>query len=243
MMRLSAGGRLKDIAVVLLAMGLIGGGVLVKREMLGRTTAQPGEELMYFPSGKFVRQTALGQEATLADVAWLRAVQYYGHHRLTDRKYEMIGHVSDVVTTLDPQFIQAYVFGALVLSQDAGKPYEGLALLRKGMRHNPDNWFLAFETGFIYYVALRDYRSAGRYFSLSSRLPDAPEFTSRFAAFVEEKAGRTETALKLWEEVAAATENQYIKQIAEEKIEKLKAELERKTHDEGVESLRRVRKL
>jgi tetratricopeptide (TPR) repeat protein len=241
--KLSAGGRLRDVAVLLLAIGLTCGGVLVKKQMLGGTIAQPGEELMYFPSGKFVRQTALGQEATLADIAWLRAVQYYGHHRLTDRKYDMIGHVSDIVTTLDPQFIQAYVFGALVLSQDAGKPYEGLELLRKGMRHNPDNWFLAFETGFIYYVVLRDYRTAGRYFSLSSRLPDAPEFTSRFAAFVEEKAGRTETALKLWEEVAAATENKYIKQIAEEKIAKLKAELEKKTQDSAGEAVSHVRKL
>jgi tetratricopeptide (TPR) repeat protein len=230
-MKLSMGGRPRDLGVVLLAIGVICCAIIVKKDILGRTMPQRGEELMYFPSGKFVRQTAMGQEATLADIAWLRAVQYYGHHRLTDKKYDMIGHISDIVTTLDPQFIQAYIFGALVLSQDAGRPHEGLALLKKGMRHNPDNWLLAFETGFIYYAVLRDYRSAGKYFSLSSRLPDAPEFTSRFAAFVEERAGRTETALKLWEEVAAASQNKYIKEMAEERIAKLKAELERETRD------------
>lgn len=232
-MKLSTRGKLRDTMLVFLALGLISGGICVKKGMDGQTAPQLTEELMYFPSGTFVRQTALGQESTLADLAWLRAIQYYGHHRLTDRKYEMMGHIFDIVTTLDPQFIQAYVFGAVVLSQDAGKPYEGLALLRKGMRHNPENWLLAFETGFIYYVVLRDYRSAGRYFALSSRLPNAPGYTSRFAAFVEERAGHTETALQLWEEVAAASQNKYIKEIAEEKMAKLKVELERETRGSG----------
>lgn len=233
-MKLSMSGRLRDAVLVFLALSLISGGIFIKKEIIGKIVLEPEEELMYFPSGTFVRQTALGQESTLADVAWLRAIQYYGHHRLTDRKYVMVGHIFDIVTTLDPQFIQAYVFGAVVLSQDAGKPYEGLALLRKGMRENPENWLLAFETGFIYYVVLRDCRSAGRYFSLSSRLPNAPEFTSRFAAFVEERAGHTETALELWKEVAAASQNKYIREIAEEKIAKLKAELEKETSDKGI---------
>ncbi|MCX5801105.1 MAG: hypothetical protein NTX17_06930 [Candidatus Eisenbacteria bacterium] len=230
-MRFSVRSALRDVALVVLALGLMSGGICIKKEMAKKTEPQPGEELMYFPSGTFVRQTALGQECTLADVAWLRAIQYYGQHRLTDRRYEMIGHISDIVTTLDPGFIQAYVFGAMVLSQDAGRPRDGLALLRKGMLSNPDDWLLAFETGFIYYTVLRDYRSAGRYFALSSKLPDAPEFTSRFAAFVEERAGHTETALELWEEAAASTHNKYIKEMAEEKIAELKDELERERLD------------
>jgi len=223
----SKGNKLAELALVLLALGLIFGGICVKKAIVGRALAQPAEELMYFPSGTFVRQTSLGQECTVADLAWLRAIQYYGHHRLTDRRYTMVGHIFDVVTTLDPKFIQAYVFGALILSQDAGKPYEGLALLRKGMRCNPENWILAFETGFIYYVVLRDYRSAGQYFSISSRLPGAPDYTSRFAAFVEERAGHTETAIKLWQEVAASSANKYVKEMAEEKVAELKAELEK----------------
>lgn len=229
--------KLGEAILVLVALAMISGGICVKRKMIGVMAAQPGEELMYFPSGAFVRQTALGQESTLADLAWLRAIQYYGHHRLTDRKYDMIGHVFDIITTLDPQFVQAYVFGAVVLSQDAGKPDEALALLRKGMRNNPEDWFLAFETGFVYYIVLHDYASAGRYFSLSARLPDAPVFTSRFAAFVEERAGRTETALELWKQVADASENKYIKEIAEEKVKKLKAELAREKSQRSKESL------
>jgi len=226
-MRSATGNKLREACLVIAALLIMGGGILVKSETLTGRDPRPTEELMYFPSGTFVRQSAMGQESALADIAWLRAIQYYGHHRLTDRRYDMIGHVFDVITTLDPQFVQAYVFGAVVLSQDAGKTKEALDLLRKGMRNNPEDWFLAFETGFVYYMVLHDYRSAARYFTLSSRLPDSPEFTSRFAAFVEEKAGRPETALELWKQVAAASKNKYIKEIAEEKAKKLEAEMAR----------------
>ncbi len=218
---------------ILAAVGFLCGAIAVKRGMTGGILSQPGEELMYFPSGRFLKQASLGHEGTLADLIWFRAIQYYGEHRLTDRKYDMIDHIFDVLTTLDPRFVHAYVFGALVLAQDAGKPDAGLLLLRKGMKHNPKDWFLAFETGFIYYIVLLDYENAGRYFALSSKLPDAPEFTSRFAAFVEERAGHTETALQLWAEAARMTDNARIKEMAEEKVEELRRQLARERRAEA----------
>jgi hypothetical protein len=217
---------MRQATCLLLAFALLAGGVCLRRQVFGHSRRAEGQELMYFPSGRFLKQSALGHTTTLADIAWLRAIQYYGHHRMTDRKYDMVGHVFDIITTLDPNFVHAYVFGAVVLSQDAGRPEEGLALLRKGMRANPDNWLLAFETGFIYYVVLRDCENAGRYFSLSSRLPDAPDMTARFAAFVEERAGHTETAFELWAEIARATDNKFIREMAEERMEKLKQQLQ-----------------
>jgi tetratricopeptide (TPR) repeat protein len=216
---------LSQTLLILLAVALFAGGICVRKEALGDVPRQSGQELMYFPSGKFLKQSALGHTSTLADIAWLRAIQYYGHHRLTDKKYDMVGHIFDIVTTLDPNFVHAYVFGAIVLAQDAGRPEEGLALLKKGMRHNPENWLLAFETGFIYHIMLKDYENAGRYFRLASVLPNAPSFPARFAAFANERAGRTETAIQLWSEIAKATPNTQLKEIAEEHIEKLKVEL------------------
>ncbi|MFH0778633.1 MAG: hypothetical protein V2A71_08385 [Candidatus Eisenbacteria bacterium] len=227
------GRRLLHFALVAFSIALIGAGIAVKRAALNGEGKGPGQELLYFPSGKFLEESALGHESTLADIAWLRAIQYYGHHRLTDQKYELMAHIFDVVTTLDPQFIQAYVFGAIVLSQDAGQPEEAIALLKKGLRNNPENWRLAFETGFVYYLTLRDYSRAGEYFALAARLPCAPEFTSRFAAFVKERAGETETALALWQQAAETTKNKYIREIAEERIRELEKELEKERAGKG----------
>src|SRR4030095_6615793 len=48
---------------------------------------QPLEELAYYPSGELLRPATLRHSETDADLAWLRAVQYYGEHRRTDLRF------------------------------------------------------------------------------------------------------------------------------------------------------------
>jgi hypothetical protein len=78
---------------------------------------RPLEELSYYPSGRSLEPATLGHAATAADLAWLRAVQYYGQHRTSDNQFARMGHVFDILTTLDPSFLPAYVFGAFALAQ------------------------------------------------------------------------------------------------------------------------------
>src|SRR4029079_17912289 len=42
---------------------------------------RPLEELSYYPSGRHLKAATLGHAESAADLAWLRAVQYYGAHR------------------------------------------------------------------------------------------------------------------------------------------------------------------
>ena len=177
-------------------------------------------ELLYFPSGLFARQAALGFETAAADAAWLRGIQYYGEHRLTDQKYERIGKVMSVVTDLDPQFLTAYVFGAFVLAQELRRPDEGLALLEKGRRANPESWLLAFETGFLHYVCRHDYEAAALHFVRASRLPGHPEYVERFAAFASQRAGNRGMAILLWKRVLL-TGNRYMQEVARRELARL----------------------
>ena len=188
--------------------------------MKQRLPRPPVDELLYYPSGLLVRQASLGYESAASDVAWLRGIQYYGEHRLTDQKYEMIGHVMSIVTDLDPRFLQPYVFGALVLAQELKRTDEGLALLDKGMHANPESWQLAFETGFIHYVCRHDYESAARYFVRASRLPDHPDYVDRFAAFASQKSGNAGMAVLLWKRVLA-TGNKYMQEVALRELKRL----------------------
>jgi hypothetical protein len=204
-------------AALLTGAGLLHVGM---KERLPRT---PVDELLYYPSGLMVRQASLGYETAAADVAWLRGIQYYGEHRLTDQKYEMIGHIMSIVTDLDPRFLQPYVFGALVLAQELKRPDEGLALLEKGMRANPRNWLLAFETGFIQYVCRRDYATAARYFVRASRMPEHPDYVDRFAAFASQRAGNRGMAVLLWKRVLV-TGNRYMQEVARRELRLLGAE-------------------
>lgn len=180
------------------------------------------EELLYYPSGYAVRQAALGYETAAADVAWLRAIQYYGEHRLTDQKYDMIGHLMTVVTELDPRFTQAYVFGAFVMAQELHQPERGLDLLERGLRANPERWELAFQIGFLHYVCTHDYAAAARYFTLAARMPGHAEYAERFAAWTNERAGNPELAVLLWRGVLS-TGNSYMQDVARRELRRLGA--------------------
>lgn len=203
---------------------LLGSAALVRSSGRWDAHPTPTEEMLYFPSGRLLQQAALGHQAMFADLAWLRAIQYYGEHRRTDRRFPLMRHIFDVVTTLDPLFVNAYAFGGLVLAQDAADVDGGISLLRKGMVRNPENWVLPFETGFLYYVTVKDLKLASLYFSRAARRPGCPDYVARFAAHTSGQAGYTETAIRLWREIARTTANAEIRRMAERKIRELEEE-------------------
>jgi tetratricopeptide (TPR) repeat protein len=183
------------------------------------------EELMYFPSGLGLRLLGLGQSMTLADLLWLRAIQYYGEHRLTDNRFPLAGHIFETITQLDPHFAEAYLFGGLVLAAEGGDLPRGLALLRRGMAWNPWRWDLAFETGFVYYVAAKDDAQAARFFEQARRLPGASAIATRFAAHLRARTGDNEAALALWEELLRGTTHPALRDLAERKIKSIREAL------------------
>jgi hypothetical protein len=181
------------------------------------------EELLYYPSGRFLKEAALGYDQAAAAWTWLRTVQYYGAHRRGDRQFDMMYHLCDVVTDLDPSFTEPYLFGSYVLFTDGRKPEEGERLLKKGLAANPQSWEVAFENGFANYVFLGNQSEAARYFALASSLPDAPEYTSRFAAFAAQRAGDKRMAVALWREVSQRSSNPWLRGMAAEKADSLQA--------------------
>lgn len=184
------------------------------------------EELLYYPSGPAVRRAALGHTSSMADLAWLRAIQYYGEHKKGDRKFDMMGHIFEIITDLDPRFENAYIFGGLVTAEDAGDPVRGVRLMEKGVRNNPESWRLAFETGFVSYVT-GDHAGAARHFQRAVGLPGAPEKAMRFAAFAAGRAGDRTAAASLWKLFAGTTTNSEMREKAMKAIKRLEAEAAR----------------
>jgi hypothetical protein len=183
-------------------------------------------ELMYFPSGTALRAGSMGLYAPLADVVWLRFIQYYGEHRMTDAKFELMYHILDILTTLDSRFTYAYTLGALMLTHDAQNPDQARQLLKKGMQRHPLDWRFPFMYGFIHYAFLADYPVARTYFEIASRKPNAPDFAQRWAAFVSYfKLGDLKSSLTLWIDLYNNTENPEEKVIATYYIEKINMKL------------------
>jgi hypothetical protein len=180
-------------------------------------------EKLYLPSGKFAQQISLGYREIAADVVWLNAVQYYGDFRKGNHDLRYFRGLIDIVTALDPHFIFAYVFGALVVSEDLGAFDEGMEILKAGIAENPTSWKLPFEIGFLNFVNRRDQAVAARYFELASKMPGAPEYAKRFAAFVYSKAGDDASSIRLWEEYVRHADDPLLKELAERYIAKLKS--------------------
>lgn len=200
---------------------------------------RPLEELSYYPSGQLLRPAALGHAESAADLAWLRAVQYYGEHRRTDSRFERMGHVFDILTTLAPGFVPAYVFGAFALAQEGFDFPAAEALMLKGLEANPRSGPLAFEMGFLYYVRPggRDLRRAAAMFEQASRQPDAPPQSLRFAAFARQNSGDLSVAYELWSTVQRDSRNAYLREIAAREMERIRRAIATGRREEAVRKL------
>jgi hypothetical protein len=183
----------------------------------------PFGELAYYPSGQALRPASLGHAETAADLAWLRAVQYYGEHRRTDVRFVQLEHVFNVLTSLAPGFEGPYVFGAFALAQEGYDFPAAERLMLKGIAANPRSGRLAFELGFLNFVRPggRDLKQAGEWFECAARLPGGPPNAGRFAAFARQHAGDLAVALLLWDDVRRTSTNPLMRDMAEREIAQL----------------------
>lgn len=178
-------------------------------------------ELTYFPSGEMLRVASLGFDGFAADLAFLRAVQYYGAHRQSDRQFPWAPHLFDVITRLDGRFQTPYVLGALILAEDLNRMDMAIGLLARGMEHLPESWELAFEAGFLYFAKGKDRAAAAAWLDRARRLPDAPPYVAKFAAQAFADSGSKDEALDIWREIEATAEEPGLREVARRKIEQL----------------------
>jgi len=185
------------------------------------TQPEPLGELAYYPSGAWLQQAALGEATAWSDLMWLRGVQYYGHRRQVDNVFTHMAHVFDIITSLDPAFRSAYVFGGTSLCQE-GKQFDaGVRLLEKGMHLNPGEWIYPFQLGFVHYVGKRNLTRATFDFAQAARQPGAPAYCERFAAWSGQRAGYEAVAFELWRHVAETTDNAVLRDKAIEYLRRL----------------------
>jgi len=203
----------KKIFLIILLLILIAS--LSYRIDLKKTPHELIGELMYFPSGLAVQALSLGFQESMADLVWLRFIQYYGEHRMTDARFDLMYHILDILTTFDPYFVHAYTLGSLMLTHDAKRPDQAMALLKKGMRADINEWRTPFIYGLIHYVFLRNYKTALAYLRISAQKPNAPDMPKRWAGYIAlKKIGDTRTALALWIDLYKNAKNPEERKIA-----------------------------
>jgi tetratricopeptide (TPR) repeat protein len=191
-------GELRSWALSAFVLVVLGSAVAVTVQAMEqqRPVADRSAELSYLPKGKYLKVAVLGYRHLAADLIWLKAVQYFGDMKQTAGGFRWAYHATDVVTDLDPEFVMAYQAGGTILGVWSGLMDESIALLKKGMRHNPNDWRFPFLIGYDYFYELCDPANGAKYFQLASTLPNAPTYLARLAARLSVEAGDPDAAME-----------------------------------------------
>ena len=188
------------------------------------------EELLYVRSPEAIKRMALSYDSLAADVYWIRALQHYGGTRRSDdpaKSYALLYPLLDLTTSLDPLFSTAYQFGAIFLSEPPpggpGRPDLAVALLQKGIKAEPDNWWLEHSLGFVYYWWYQDFKTAAYWFDSASKRPGAPPWMAPLAAVTLTHGGNRQASRQLWQHIAQTESNEWFRNEAVRRLSQLDA--------------------
>src|SRR5579864_80801 len=183
------------------------------------------EDTLYISSPTVVHDASLGFDGLMACLYWTRTVQYFGHRHFDGAEsYNELAPLLEITTALDPHMMPAYQFGASFLAPKppggAGQPERAVRLMEYGIAHNPDNWQLYYDLGFVYYTELKNYQKASEVFERGSKVPNAHPFMKIMAAQTAEHSGDYSTARMLW---TATYESSHETNIRQNAVEHLRA--------------------
>jgi hypothetical protein len=218
---------------------------------LTRTRLPGPAETVWLPPAPVLRVLSFGFERLAADVLWLQAIQYYGGKLLAkEASMPNLWPYFDAITTLDPDFDEAYFFGSYLLADDLQRPDLALGLLDRGHRHRltargsdaaaapeqvvrTDTWRYPYQMGFVHYFYRHDHAEAARFFQMAAATPGAAPVCARLAAALSEQSGEREVARNMWALVYKTARDAYTRARAERNLLRLKVE-------EDVEALQKT---
>lgn len=203
---------------------------LAERSAQARLGAEGGRaDVLYLWSGPQVRRLADGFHDVLADIYWLRTVQYFGSQRAFAAKsnYALLRPLIDITTSLDPRMEIAYRYGATFLAESypagAGEPKAAIEVLEKGVHNNPLSWRLRQELALFHHFFLGNGQEASRILLEAARLPGAPHILETLAADVLSRRGDRATSRTLWQRIYDEAEAGAMKGNAEIHLQQIDA--------------------
>lgn len=234
--------RLASLGAAVVAVLLLGGAAAVQAARESSYPPPPqGEDALYVQSGRAVQRLSVGYRMLVADLYWIRTIQYYGGVKLRlnqDRPvqapdapaptdYRLLYPLLDLTTSLDPDFKIAYRFGAIFLAEPypsgAGRPDLAIALLEKGLAARPDKWEYMQDIGFVHYWWRHDFKAAASWFEKASQAPGGPWFLRSLAATTLAEGGDRASSRELWTSIRESAEIDWLRNEADRRLMQLDA--------------------
>ena len=217
------------LVIVLLGAAVVGLQALEDRARAVLVPDTQRADVLYIQSPEVLRRASLSYTAMVADLYWIRAVQYYGSTRRSEgsKNYDLLYPLLDLTTSVDPLFDIAYRFGAVFLAEDfpggAGRPDLAIALLEKGLRAQPGKWQFAEDIGFVHYWWRHDYAAAADWFNRAGDMPDAAEWLKPLAAVTLAQGANRDSSRRLWMEIGRTSDMDWFRREAERRLLQLDA--------------------
>lgn len=166
-----------------------------------------GKELLYLPSSAGLELLSLGNKGLVADVLFLWAIQYFAQFE-PNSQFLYLDQVFDLITDLDPRYRDAYHIGALIMFIEAeGDPAvrkeSVLALLDKGIKMVPDDYYIPLEAAWRCHFDFKDHQKAAEYAKIAAERPNADAWAKRMYGYlaVQTNVMTTDQAIEHWQGV------------------------------------------
>jgi len=225
-----------SLGLVLVLLGLSFMGLKVRMEQIPRP-AVPGSSIIYLPSGKYLKMTAFGFSSLAADLIYIWAIQYYGDTAITDR-FDYFTRIFDVISELDPYYVDPYETGALIAISDQQDIPLALKILDMGLAKNPGRWIFPLEAGHYAQMYANDHELAKAYFKKAMEIPGAPDVAKRLYAAASFKTADVKTAWETWLEVYKTAADDQIRKIASNHLYEVKAAVDTASLKSALETYR-----
>ncbi len=209
------------VPAVVLIVALAGAaGLKAVNDGLPRTKV-PGSGIIYIPSGAYLKPVTFGYASLAADLIFLWSIQYFGNPAVPD-KDKHFRHIFDILSELDPRYVDPYEVGALIALYDFRDPALAVDILDMGLAKNPDRWIFPLEAGHYAQLYAKDIELARTYYKKAMDIPGAPPIAKRLYANAAFKAMDLQTAWETWREVHDAAPDEEIRKIASNHLYNIK---------------------
>src|SRR2546423_2224397 len=194
--------------------------------------AQTNAEQLYL-NGSAAKRFSLAFNGLAADWYWMRSLQYVGGkivsyedshaghfdlQNLSSIDLRLLPSLLRMATTLDPQFIPVYEYGAVILPEIDSN--EAITLLNSGIASNPSSWRLYQHLGYIYWQR-QEYERASDAYAAGARVMGAPAWMMAMAARMKAEGGSRKAAGDMYQHLYDSSGDESVKKMVESQLSRL----------------------
>ena len=192
----------------------------IRRTVQATEMSRQATDVELYADADFVRSIVPPAfRGLVADYYWMRSLQYIGRKTLqregtlqlddlSEFNLKLLAPLLETATTLDPQFMTVYEYGAVVLP--VVDVEAGIRLLRKGIERNPRAWRLHHHLGYIFWRQGR-FSEASAAYRDGAQIAGAPRWMSVMAAQMEAEGGSRRTAREMFRRMLEESDDEQVK--------------------------------